>query len=309
MSTFAKAGFKSVNYNSFRPQYPPSFYNLLMDYVGASEVDNTIDLGCGSGQALYPLLKYSKHVVGLDLSAPMIETANSLKAKKLKEIGVNEESRISFQVCAVEDFEAPPASFDLITAAECIHWFKNYPKFFKAAARQLRPNGVLAYWFYVDPNIVSFTGPSDTSRNPSELIVQATKIYNRFVYEDPRYLGKYWEQPGRSIIRNLLQEVDSEIPQNLFTDVKIRKYQPTLDGKLNPAADDLRLVRERITIVDFVNYISTYSLYHNYCEATQNGPELLELIITAFEQELGWDREKTMLNTHWTSGYTFMRKI
>lgn len=309
MSTFAKAGFKSVNYNSFRPHYPPSFYNLLMEYVGRPEVENTIDLGCGSGQALYPLLQYSKHVVGLDLSPPMIETANSLKLKKLQEIGISDESRIAFQVCAVEDFEAPPASFDLITAAECIHWFKDYPKFFEAAARQLRPNGVLAYWFYVDPNIVSFVGPSDSTKKTSEIIANATEIYNRFVYDEPQYLGKHWEQPGRSIIRNLLQEVDSEIPQNLFTDVVIKKYQPTLDGKLSPAADDLSLVRKNITIVDFVNYISTYSLYHNYCEATQKGPELLELIISTFEKELGWDREKTMLETHWTSGYTFMKKL
>lgn len=309
MSTFAKAGFKSVNYNSFRPHYPPSFYNLLMEYVGKPEVENTIDLGCGSGVALYPLLKFSKHVVGLDLSPPMIETANSLKSKKLAEIGISDENRIEFDVCAVEDFEAPPASFDLITAAECIHWFKDYPKFFEAAARQLRPNGVLAYWFYVDPNIVSFTGPSDTTKTTSELIAKAAKIYSDFVYEDPKYLGKHWEQPGRSIIKKLLKEVDSKIPSNLFADVKIKKYQPTLDGKLRPASDDLRLVRENITIVDFVNYISTYSLYHNYCEATQKGPELLEEITATFENELGWDREKTMLEAHWTSGYTFMRKI
>lgn len=308
MSTFAKAGFKSSNYNSFRPRYPTSFYKLLMEYVGRLEVERTIDLGCGSGQATYSLLKYSQNVFGLDLSPPMIATANKVKHNKLQELGIDDDKRIDFQVCAVEEFEAPAASFDLITAAECIHWFKNYPKFFEAAARQLKPKGVLAYWYYVDPVVVSFKGPHDSSRTPQELSRRAYEIYNKFVYEDPQYLGPHWDQPGRNILRDVLIEVDSNVPETLYTDVKVQKYKPSTDGNLKLTDADLHLVREKTTLIDYTNYISTYSLFHNYSEATKKGAELLELMIKTFEEELGWDRHETLLDLHWTSGYTFMRK-
>lgn len=314
MSTFAKAGFKSANYNSFRPHYPPSFYKILTEYIGneagkkGDKVGKTIDLGCGTGVATYPLLQFSQNVVGLDLSPPMIETANSLKAAKLKELGIQDESRIEFGVCAVEDFDAPPNSYDLITAAECIHWFKDYPKFFEAAAKHLKPNGVLAYWFYVDPVVVNFEGPHNEKMLAVETMHRAQQIYLLYVYEDPKGLGVHWDRPGRDILRNLLREVDAQIPQDLFRDVKTQKYVPSVDGLLQLTPQDLRLVREKITLKDFTNYISTYSLFHNYSESTGAGAEFLEKMIQEFETELGWDREKTLLDLNWTSGYTFMRK-
>lgn len=308
MSTFAKAGFKSSNYESFRPRYPSSFYKLLMEYVGRPKVDKTIDLGCGSGQATYALLNFSKNVFGLDLSPPMIETANKVKHKKLQELGIDDAKRIEFQVSAVEDFEAPASSFDLITAAECIHWFKNYPKFFEAAARQLRPNGVLAYWYYIDPVVVGFEGPHDTTRSPQQIRSRAFEIYQKYVYDDPKYLGPHWDSPGRDILREQLVEVDSYVPKDLFTDVKVQKYQPSTDGELQLTDADLHLVREKISLMDFANYISTYSLFHNYSEATKKGAEFLELMVKQFEEELGWDRQETLLDLHWNSGYTFMRK-
>lgn len=308
MSTFAKTGFRSGNYNSLRPHYPESFYKILMEYIGKDKVEKTIDLGCGSGVATYPLLKWSKRVFGLDLSPPMIQTANSLKAKKLEELSISDENRIDFEVCAVEDFEAPPSSFDLITAAECIHWFKDYSKFFSAAALQLKTNGVLAYWFYVDPVIVSFEGPHDASKRVQELLRQASSIYMKFVYDDPQYLKKHWEQPGRNILSDYLQKVDSNIPTDLFTDIKIQKYHPTFDRKLSPSEKDLRIIGEKVTLVDYVNYLSTYSLFHNYSELTNKGPELWELIVSTFEKELGWNRNKTLIDICWHTGYTFMRK-
>lgn len=308
MTTFAKSGFRSLNYNSFRPHYPPSFYKLLVDYAGKEKFSNTIDLGCGTGVATFPLLNISDKVTGLDLSPLMIEGANKLKAQRLKELGIEDESRISFQVSAVEDFEAPPESFDLIACAECIHWFSDYDAFFASAARQLKPGGVLAYWYYVDPVIVDFDGPYDKSRSKLEIKDAAMQLYRKLVYHDPQYLGPHWEQPGRFILQNFLVETDKHIPYSLFKDVKINKYIPTSDGAKKYSDQDLQLKREKITLMDFRNYLSTYSSFHNFRDKTGQDAEFLDFFVSSMEKELGWDKNETKLDMEWYTGYTFLRK-
>lgn len=306
MATFAQTSFKSINYNSFRPQYPQSFYKLLLDYAGKTKVQNTIDLGCGTGVATFPLLNFSQNVIGLDLSPKMIECANELKLARLRELGVADESRISFEVSAVEDFSAPPESFDLITAAECIHWFKDYDTFFDAAHKQLRPGGTLAYWYYVDPLIVGFDGTCDSKLLKDDATSRAMELYHTLVYKDADFLGPHWEQPGRSILQGALVEVDRHIPSDKFTDVKIKKFVP--EKGLPYADDDLQLCRNDITLRDYTKYLSTFSSFHNYQEATGKGQELLNKFLNVCENELGWDGDTTTLHLQWSAGYTFMKK-
>lgn len=306
MSTFAKTNFKSLNYASFRPPYPVLFYNILLTYTGKESLCNTIDLGCGTGVATFPLLNISKKVTGLDLSPLMIEGANQLKSERLKEMQIADESRIEFRVSAAEDFEAPPASFDMIVAAECIHWFKDFKKFFHGAARQLQPGGTLAYWYYVDHLIVDFSGSVTTNLSKEEVLSKVQEFYTELMYTDPKALGTHWEQPGWSVLKGFEEEVDKNIPLELFTDVKIQKYIP--DGKKTYTDADLQMVRQGISLIDYTNHLSTYSAYHSYHEATGKGPVLLESFIERCEKELGWSKTETKLSLEWSTGYTFMKK-
>lgn len=307
MAAFAKSGFRSANYNSFRPHYPPSFYKILTDYVGKPKVGHTIDLGCGTGVATYPLLNISESVVGMDISPPMIDTANKLKAQRLEEMGVADSDRISFTVSAVEDFEAPPESFDLITAAECIHWFKDHDAFFAAAARQLKPGGTLAYWYYVDPVIVGFSGPRNDMGDVA-IKDRAMQLYRKFAYEDPELLGLCWDNPGRTYLQNFLVEVDKHIPHALYKDVIVNKYVPNTSGEVKYSDRDLQLAKRSISLKDYTNYFSTFSAYHNYNEKTGKGEEAIEQFTKACEEELGWDRNTTTVDLEWYAGYTFMKK-
>lgn len=308
MSTFAKSGFKSINYNSFRPSYPPSFYKTLLTYYGADKVSNTIDLGCGTGVASFPLLNISDYVLGLDLSPAMIESANELKEDRLRQMGIDDSTRIHFEEAAVETLQKDPESFDLITAAECIHWFQDLDSFFAKAAAMLKPNGVLAYWYYVDPVFVGFSGPHDETRSAGEINQAATDIYARFAYGDPKWLRDHWEQPGRSVLRDFLRSVDKHIPQNLFKDVKIRKFIPDPRRPVEFAHDDLQLEKKLISLSAFIKYMTTFSSYHNYVEATGDKQGFEEAVTTAFEKELGFDRSHTTVDIVWYLGYTFLRK-
>lgn len=308
MATFAKAAFDSARYEAFRPRYPKSFYELLKKYLGKAEVDSTMDLGCGTGVASIPLVEFSKRVTALDISAKMIETADRVKKDKLAQLGVEDESRLTFKVSSVQELDEPPNSYDLITAAQCIHWFGDFTSFFNASHNFLKPGGVLAYWYYADPIVVAFDGPSDQTRSQEEISDAARKIYHRLVYDDPNGLGPHWDQPGRDILKNFLVEVDGKIPYDKFKNVQIKKYGPKSTKEAVLKDDDLQIYQENANLLSFAKYLSTYSAYHMYSETTGKGEEFIEEFMKAFEDELGWDREKTKLTLHWNAGYTFLTK-
>lgn len=317
MATFSKVNFKTVNYNSFRPHYPSTFYKILSTY--ATEGNETrlplkkaLDLGCGTGVATYSLLNFVDDVTGVDVSPLMIETAKSMIPQRCEQMNVNDTSRIKFKTGSAESFVNLETkgiennSIDLIVAAQCIHWFQDYSKFYKSCASLLKQGGTLAYWYYVDPIVIDFQGPSKGEKK--DVLKKAFQIYNKYVYDDPNYIGPHWEQPGRNIIKNLCVEVNEPIPRDLYSDIKIQTYVPDFDGNIKPTEEDLVLEKLNMLINDFIDYLHTYSGFHNYKEATGDKDDLVELFLNECETELGWEREKTRIDIVWRTGYTFMKK-
>ncbi|ODV80941.1 trans-aconitate methyltransferase 2 [Suhomyces tanzawaensis NRRL Y-17324] len=317
MASFSKTNFKALSYNSFRPHYPPSFYNILTSYVTKDTpsklpIESAIDLGCGTGVATYPLLNFSKRVTGLDLSPVMIETANSLKSERLNQLGISDENSISFKQGAVEDFvnneprEIEDESVDLITAAQCIHWFEDFDAFFRNAAKLLKKGGTLAYFYYVDPVVVGYTGSSKLDRDTT--LKRAKEIYFKYAYDDPELLGPHWEQPGRNIIKDQYSVPNSKVPEDVYEDITINDFEPDFNGISRATEKDLDLKKENISLQGFADYVLTYSSYHNYKEAKGDKGEVLEQFIKELESEFGWDRNETKIDLVWTTGYTFLRK-
>ncbi|CCE82080.1 Piso0_002776 [Millerozyma farinosa CBS 7064] len=316
MSAFSEANFKGLNYDSFRPHYPPSFYELLYKFLTKSKdgadidhAEKVIDLGCGTGISTYPLLNIADTVIGVDVSQRMVDTANKLTEERCKELQVSP-SRIKFIAGDAETFVESPNDeirkngVDLITCAECLHWFGSYPSFFKACHQLLKPGGTLAYWYYRDPIVVSISG--DAKGNDTELISRINRLYLKYVYEDDAYLGPYWENPGRHILYNMYRDINKHIPEDLFTDITIKSYVP--EPSLYPGDDDLKLVKKDISIVDFVRYIETYSAYHTYKDKTGDKEKILENFKQEATEGTGIDAKDTVLTIIWHTGYTFMKK-
>jgi SAM-dependent methyltransferase len=65
---------------------------------------------------------------------------------------------VKYQLAAAEASGIEPASIDLITVAQALHWFR-LDEFWSEARRVLRPNGFIAVWCYaflnIDPKIDS----------------------------------------------------------------------------------------------------------------------------------------------------------
>ena len=109
-----------------------------------------MDIGCGTGQATLLLAYNAKHVVGMDPSEGQVKEAQ-IQAETQGELS----KHLRFVVGGAEDLSpagTPEGGFDLITAAQCAHWF-DLPKFYEQAKAALAEDGSIALWCYTRPQI------------------------------------------------------------------------------------------------------------------------------------------------------------
>jgi SAM-dependent methyltransferase len=132
------AGFKdhfsghAADYRAFRPQYPPELFAFLASVVSAHRL--VWDCGTGSGQAAVPLADHFARVLATDASAEQVKNADP-------------HPRVEYAVAPAEACPLPPASTDLVTVAQALHWF-DHPRFYAEVRRVSKPGGILAAWTY-----------------------------------------------------------------------------------------------------------------------------------------------------------------
>jgi SAM-dependent methyltransferase len=97
----------------------------------------SLDLGTGPGVVALELAARGARVVGLDISENQIASARELAAAR----GLADACQ--FEVGSAEDSKQPDASFDLVTAGTCWHWF-DHARALAEVARVLVPGGLLA---------------------------------------------------------------------------------------------------------------------------------------------------------------------
>lgn len=122
-------------YANFRPGYPPEIFAWLATQV--SRRNFVWDCGCGSGQASVALAAHFDSVIATDASEQQIAAATP-------------HPRVSYRVAPAEASGLDPASVDLITVAQALHWF-DVAAFYREARRVARPGALLAAWTYTIP--------------------------------------------------------------------------------------------------------------------------------------------------------------
>lgn len=128
---------QAQEYARHRPRYP----SALFDYLASLTPEHTLawDCGTGNGQAAVELARHYERVVATDASADQIARAF-------------EHQRVEYRVEQAEAASFEPASVDLITVAQAVHWF-DHDVFYAIVRRVLKPGGVLAVWTYHLPRI------------------------------------------------------------------------------------------------------------------------------------------------------------
>jgi SAM-dependent methyltransferase len=124
----------AAGYARFRPRYPEPLFDWLAELAPSRAL--AWDCATGSGQAALPLAERFAAVVATDASERQIASATA-------------HPHVRYEVAPAERSGLPPASADLVTVAQALHWF-DIPAFMQEAKRVLRPGGVLAVWSYAN---------------------------------------------------------------------------------------------------------------------------------------------------------------
>ncbi|KAI1802066.1 S-adenosyl-L-methionine-dependent methyltransferase [Daldinia bambusicola] len=243
MATFARPTFSAKAYAAFRPAYPPSLFRTVLNYHQLPASSGTLlDLGCGHGLIARSLSPHFKSVLAIDPSAGMIAQAKQTTT----------EPTITFRQGGAEDLHfLSDGSVDMAVSGQAAHWF-DYGKVWPNLARVVRSGGTVAFWGYKD-NV--FVGAE-----------KATEIMERFVYgfgevaPGVEGMGPYWEQPGRSILRDLLRSVHPPDPD--WTDVTRLEHEPGEKG-----TEETRWLNKKMKLGEVEGYLRTFSAYNGWKEA------------------------------------------
>lgn len=136
----------ATDYARYRPRYPEALFRYLSDLAPGRRL--AWDCATGSGQAAVGLAEFFKRVIATDASEAQLAQAES-------------HARVEYRVAPAEASGLPPASVDLVTVAQALHWF-DLEKFYAEVRRVARPGGVLAAWTYAlfrcDPAVDAVIG-------------------------------------------------------------------------------------------------------------------------------------------------------
>jgi SAM-dependent methyltransferase len=157
----ADFGKTAADYGKHRAGFPPELFDRLAAMGIVRSGICTLDLGTGTGTVARSLAQRGCRSTGLDRSAPLMEEARRID----RDAGVT----VDYVEAAAEDTGFPDASFDLVIAGQCWHWFDR-PRAGREARRIVKPGGHLVIaqfdWIPLPGNIADLTEKLIEKHNP-----------------------------------------------------------------------------------------------------------------------------------------------
>ena len=168
-------GRTASDYARHRAGFPPRFFQRLLREGWAAPGQRALDLGTGTGTLALGLARAGLRVVGLDPAPALLGAARAeARAEGLATGWVQGRA------------EAPcfaPASFELITAGQCWHWFDR-PRAAREAGSLLVPGGrlVIAHydWLLLPGNLLEATEALIRAHNPAWTGADGSGFYPRW---------------------------------------------------------------------------------------------------------------------------------
>jgi ubiquinone/menaquinone biosynthesis C-methylase UbiE len=158
--------YKSVaeRYAKYRPYFQPLVIEKIKAYLQLQQpVHFAVDVGCGSGHSTVALNKIASLVIGMDISAEMLDFAERT-------------SDIHYIQGAAEKLAIKNNSADLLTTSMAYHWFE--PELFFEEARRILKDGA---WLVIFNN--GFRG--QMKENP-EFEQWVLEVYDKHYPSPPR---------------------------------------------------------------------------------------------------------------------------
>ena len=118
-------GSAADDYALYRADFPAAGIDRMVALGVGTPGQRLLDLGCGTGTLARQFAARGCTVTGVDVDPRMLAAARSL--------AVVAGLQVVWWECPAEDTGLPSASFDVVTAAQCWHWFDG-----EAAAGEVR---------------------------------------------------------------------------------------------------------------------------------------------------------------------------
>ena len=221
------------NYDIFRPKYPDSFIQIIIQ--NTKNKDNYIDIASGTGILFFDLLPNFKGTCfANDRSAKQLEIARARLSKDAKNMKITH--FIESDAYEISSKLQKPIKFDLITLAQALHWFDLEKLFSYLNSDLLKQDGTVAICGYFCKGFYfNYTEDQNFSRSGLD---HYSKFYNEI---------KHCFDCDRDSL---------EIGHANFPFLKhygeIQKFE--------------EMKYSDLTIEEFVKYIKTYSAYNVYLQ-------------------------------------------
>ena len=165
-------GATARDYGRWRAGFPQSFFKRLFSESWVNAGDSVLDLGTGTGTIARGLALRGCHATGLDSEHHLLTEAARLDRE--------EATGVAYVEGRAEATGLPAASFDVVTAGQCWHWFDR-KQTVEEVARILVPGGriVIAHfdWLAIRGNVVATTEQMVERYNPSWHLGNASGLY------------------------------------------------------------------------------------------------------------------------------------
>lgn len=123
---------RNEKYNLNNAIETPYFNKLIPELTNKS----VLDLGCGYGKSSADCIKAgAKKVVAIDSSQRMIRFAKENYTPP----------DIAFNICPIEHYEFPEATFDVVLSSLCFHYIEDFTKLIQNIKKTLVPGGTLLF--------------------------------------------------------------------------------------------------------------------------------------------------------------------
>lgn len=216
---------EAVLYKKYRPCTPPIIVEKIMKYViekQPGQLEMMVDVGCGSGQNTLLFAEYFDRILGTDISPSMISVVTNDPT-----IPPN----TSFSVSPAEKIPVPDGSVNVVTAAQCFHWF-DHLAFHQEMNRVLKPNGVVAL---IGHELDYIAVPEDEKKS-KELLDAISEYFDK--------LSPYFQKA-------LLPLLDGYASLSFPYEDAVRQVSIQCDSP--------------ITLADYFGILDTYSQYQKWC--------------------------------------------
>jgi SAM-dependent methyltransferase len=169
-------------------------------------------------------------------------------------------------------------SVDMVVAAQAAHWF-DQSRLWQELARVVRTAGSVAFWGYNDHVLVEWP--------------RASRVVDHYSYGEGRdCMGRYWPQPGRSIVRANLRPIVP--PEKDWKEIERWEYRPGRNEGVD--GESLKFMEAETTVRALGNACRTWSAYHVWMEDHDVKPrdqggegDVVDVMLDEMAEAEGWE--------------------